>query len=280
MSMSRGSSTVTEASVEELLDLAEDALDEGDAHRALRICRQVLDTIPDHPGATFLSGEAQRSLGELERAEAHYRQVVALTPEHSPSWSALGSVLFEMLRFDEARSCALRAIRLDPRNAEACYLRALLRERRDDRLGARRDYLRAARLEPDIYPAPLELDDATVEAVVEEVLRLMHPSIRAYLANVAILLEEVPDAELCLEFDPPASPSELLGYYTGVSLRERSFENPWSNLPSAIVLFRRNLERIAWDRERLIEELRITVFHEVGHFLGLDEDDLAERGLD
>lgn len=280
MSMSRGSSTATEASVEELLDLAEDALDEGDAHRALKICRQVLDAVPDHPGATFLSGEAQRNLGDLERAEAHYRQVVALTPDHSHSWSALASVLFEMLRFDEAHAAALRSIRLDPANAEAYYVRALLRERRDDLGGARRDYLRAARLDPDAYPAPLELDDATVEAVVEEVLRVMHPSIRAYLANVAILLEEVPDEDLCLEFDPPASPSELLGYYTGTSLPERSFDNPWTNLPSAIVLFRRNLERIAWDRDRLIEELRITVFHEVGHFLGLDEDDLAERGLD
>lgn len=280
MTTPRGSSTAAEASVEELLDLAEDALDDGDAHRALRICRQVLDAVPDHPGATFLSGEAQRSLGDLERAESHYRQVVGLTPEHSPSWSALASVLFEMLRFDEARSCALRAIRLDPQNAEAYYVRALLRERRDDAAGARRDYLRAARLDPDTFPAPLELDDATVEAVVEDVLRVVHPSIRAYLANVAILLEEVPEEDLCLEFDPPASPSELLGYYTGVSLRDRSFDNPWTNLPSAIVLFRRNLERIAWDRDRLIEELRITVFHEVGHFLGLDEDDLAERGLD
>lgn len=274
------SSSGIDVTVDELLDLAEDALDAGDARGALELCRQVLRAIPDHPGATFLCGEAQRDLGELETAEAHFRQVVTLTPDHSPSWSALANVLFDQLEFGEAHNCALRAIRLDPGNPEAYYVRAMLRERRGDYRGARRDYLRAARLDPERYPAPTPLDDGTIEAVVEDVLRTLHPSIRAYLANVAILLEEIPEAALCLEYDPPAPPSELLGYYTGVSLRDRSIENPWSNLPSAIVLFRRNLERIGWDRERLIEELRITVFHEVGHFLGLDEDDLAERGLD
>ena len=155
-----------------------------------------------------------------------------------------------------------------------------LRERRGDSSGAIRDYHRATRLDPLHYPLPIPLDDATIEAVVEETLRSLHPSIRAYLAQVAILLEEVPEASLCLDYDPPAPPGMLLGYFTGVSLRERSVEDPWSNLPSAIVLFRRNLERIAWDRERLVEELRVTVFHEVGHFLGLDEDELEARGLD
>jgi predicted Zn-dependent protease with MMP-like domain len=57
-------------------------------------------------------------------------------------------------------------------------------------------------------------------------------------------------------------------------------DNPWSNLPPTITLFRNNLERMAADREQIIEELRITLFHEIGHFLGLDEEDLAERGLD
>ena len=42
----------------------------------------------------------------------------------------------------------------------------------------------------------------------------------------------------------------------------------------------RNLARRSADREELIEQLRITLFHEVGHFLGLDEDDLEARGLE
>lgn len=263
-----------------LLDLAEDALDRGDPGASLRLCQQILNNTPEHAGARFLGAESLRDLGDLEGAEDWYREVVRNDPEHSPSWSGLGAVLFDQLRFEDARTALLRAIRADDANAEAFYWRAMLRERRQDVRGARRDFRRARNLDPERFPMPVPLDDATVEAVVTEALMALHPTIRAYLAQVAILLEDVPDIDLCLQYDPPAPPGEILGYFSGMSLMDRSIENPWSNLPSAIVLFRRNLERIAWDRTRLLEELRITVFHEVGHFLGLDEDDLEARGLD
>ncbi|HSM92939.1 MAG TPA: metallopeptidase family protein, partial [Anaeromyxobacteraceae bacterium] len=46
------------------------------------------------------------------------------------------------------------------------------------------------------------------------------------------------------------------------------------------VLYERNLERATRTRDELVEEIRVTLIHEVGHFLGLDEDQLWERGLD
>ncbi len=266
--------------IDQLLDRAEESLDQGNADDTLRCCQAVLERQPEHTGARFLGAEALRDLGQPHEAEHWYREVVRRMPDHSPSWSALGAVLFDQLRFEDARVAVLRAIREDDGNPESFYWRAMIRERRGDFRGARRDYRRARNLDPLRFPMPLELSDAMVEAVVTESLMALHPTIRAYLANVAILLEEVPDIETCAQYDPPAPPGEVLGYFSGMSLMERSIENPWSNLPSAIVLFRRNLERIAWDRDRLIEELRITVFHEVGHFLGLDEDDLEARGLD
>ncbi|MEQ1507331.1 MAG: metallopeptidase family protein, partial [Myxococcota bacterium] len=100
------------------------------------------------------------------------------------------------------------------------------------------------------------------------------------LEQVVFVVEEIPSEELCREFDPPAFPGELLGFFSGAALSDKASDDPWAQLPSTIVLFRRNLERIARDRAHLIEELRITVLHEVGHFLGLDEDDLEARGLD
>ncbi|MEZ4323159.1 MAG: metallopeptidase family protein [Myxococcota bacterium] len=266
--------------LDDLLDLAEDALDRGDPGASLQLCQQILQRTPDHAGARFLGAESLRDLGDLDGAEDWYRDVIRYTPDHSSSWSGLGAVLFDQLRFEDARIATLRAIREDDGNPEAFYWRAMLRERRGDIRGARRDFRRARNLDPVRFPMPVPLDDSTVEAVVTEALLALHPTIRAYLAQVAILLEDVPDIDLCLQYDPPAPPGEILGYFSGMSLMDRSIENPWSNLPSAIVLFRRNLERIAWDRTRLLEELRITVFHEVGHFLGLDEDDLEARGLE
>lgn len=269
-----------ERAIEELLDHAEDALDDGDPASALSVCQKILVRDVEHLGARFLGAEALRDLGDLEQAEAWYRTVIHRDPHHAGSWCGLAATLFDELRFDEARTAVLRAIREDDGSADAYYWRAMLRERRDDIAGARRDFRRARNLDPTRHPMPVPLDDATVEAVVTEALLALHPSVRAYLSQVAILLEEVPDADLCLQYDPPAPPGEILGYFSGVPLSDRSADNPWSNLPSAIVLFRRNLERIAWDRGRLLEELRITIFHEVGHFLGLDEEDLEARGLE
>lgn len=272
--------TESDSRVQQWLDLAEDALERGEAQVTVELCSKVLESQPGHAGAAYLKAEALRDLGDPVRATRQYEAVVRSTPQHSLAWAGLAWSLFELVRLDEANVAVARAIRLSPRLPEALYLRAILRERRDDHLGAHRDYLRASRLDPAQFPMPLELSDAVVDAIVEDALRSLHPSIRAYLSQVSILLEEFPDEDLCMQYEPPAPPSEFLGYFTGVSMRDRSFSDPWSNLPSAIVLFRRNLARVAMDRERLLEELRITVFHEVGHFLGLSEADLEARGLE
>jgi predicted Zn-dependent protease with MMP-like domain len=265
---------------EQLLDRAEEALDDGDADDAVELCERVLRSSPDHPGALFLLGEAFRQLGDLESAVARYQRVTQLDPRHSSSWSGQAFCLFDLLDFERARSAAARAIRDDDGNPEAYYVRALLRERRGDYDGARRDFTRAALIDPEAWPMPVELSDGMVDAVVQETLEVLHPTLRTYLEQVPILLEEVPTADLCMEFDPPAPPGEILGVFTGASLKDRASDDPWSRMPPTIVLFRRNLQRVAHDPQRVVEELRITVFHEVGHFLGLDEEDLEARGID
>jgi len=218
--------------------------------------------------------------GELTSAEEGYRAALALDASCSPAWSALAGVLFDQLRIAEARAAARTAVRTDPANAEGYWVRGLLRERNGDLRGADRDFIRASRLDAEAFPRPEPLSDAMISAVVEEAKGAVHPSIRAWLDQVAFVVEEVPPDEVCLDFDPPALPGELLGCFTGPAVPDRSGDDPWSHLPSTIVLFRRNLERLAWDRDHLVDELRITVLHEVGHFLGLDEDDLEERGLE
>ena len=49
--------------------------------------------------------------------------------------------------------------------------------------------------------------------------------------------------------------------------------------PDRIYLYKRNLEKVAQNRSELIEQIQITVKHEIGHFLGLDEDELDRLGL-
>ncbi|MGH0031592.1 MAG: metallopeptidase family protein, partial [Myxococcota bacterium] len=46
-----------------------------------------------------------------------------------------------------------------------------------------------------------------------------------------------------------------------------------------VMLFKRNLEKICRDREDLVEQIQITVRHEIGHHLGLSEEDMERLGL-
>jgi len=266
--------------IEELLDDAEDALDEGDPGVAIELCDQALVLDKEHPGAHFVRGDALRSIGELEEAEMAYRRAALARPDHAASWAALALTQYELLQFEAAERSVSRTLHEDAMHPEGWWVRSLLQERQGDVLGAHRSLVHARWLDPVGFPLPPRLDDEQVEEIVTEAISELHPTLQEYLKNVAIMLEEVPDDDILRQYDPPASPLELLGYFSGHSLMERSENDPWSGLPGTIVLYRRNLERHARSHEELVHELRITLFHEVGHFLGLDEEDLEERGLD
>ena len=135
------------------------------------------------------------------------------------------------------------------------------------------------KLAPDEFPKPIALSSAAFDEAVEDALRSLPGPVRRYLSNVAITVEDVPTDDDLLASDPPLSPA-ILGLFRGAPYGQKASMDPWSHFPSGIVLYQRNLERFARSRKQLLEEIRITLIHEVGHFLGLDEDELYERGLD
>lgn len=264
--------------VEELRDEAL-ALLEDEPGRALALAREALDRLPDAE-SFFVCGVALANAEELEEGIEALQMAVKLDAGHVDAWVRLARALFDQCEFEEARMAVAAALRLDPHDPDALYTRACLRERRGDHDGAARDYQAAALVDPNDYPLPVPLDDTTIEAIADEVVGMLHPSLQRYLQDVHIYIDEVPDAEILQQFDPPARPDEVLGCFTGHSLTERSSDDPWSALPATIVLFRRNLMRFAHDEVALHDELRITLLHGIGHFLGLDEEDLERRGLD
>ncbi len=99
------------------------------------------------------------------------------------------------------------------------------------------------------------------------------PHVRQSLQNVDVAVEEWPSPE-DLEFAEDAP--TLLGLYVGVPLPEREGNAPI--LPDRIVLFRQPIMRSCSTRSEVVREIRITLWHEVGHYLGLDEADLHRLG--
>src|SRR4051794_34999294 len=69
----------------------------------------------------------------------------------------------------------------------------------------------------------------------------------------------------------------LLGLYKGVPLTERSVLNS-GNLPDVVYVFQEDVELVSDSESQLIDEIRTTVLHEIGHHYGMTEDDLDELG--
>jgi len=124
----------------------------------------------------------------------------------------------------------------------------------------------------------MKLPSAEFERCVREAIAEIPESLRSYLDNVVVDIEAVPRAEdlAGLEIDDPA---ELLGLYHGTPLTERSVEAGFA-LPDRISIYQRNIEAACESRQEIVEQIRTTVLHEIGHHFGMDEDDLFEVGYD
>ena len=98
------------------------------------------------------------------------------------------------------------------------------------------------------------------------------------MENLAIVVEDWPDPDLMEE--TTGDPDEVLyGLFSGVPLPARSIEDR-ADLPAVIHLYRGPLEEDFPDPAELEREVEITLVHEIAHFMGFDEDILAEYGYD
>lgn len=107
------------------------------------------------------------------------------------------------------------------------------------------------------------------------------------LDEVPLIVEDEPSRALVerLAEDPEQADEDLLGLHWGVPLGEPA--ETLRDLPDRMMIFRGPVERLAADiaaedgvpfGEELARQIHITLWHELGHALGLDEDDLDALG--
>jgi predicted Zn-dependent protease with MMP-like domain/Flp pilus assembly protein TadD len=262
-----------------------DEADRGDVERAMdlarrgaKLARKARDTGLAGELA-WLEGVALSQLGRSREALERLAVAEDALPGSAGVLVEKGFALYELCRFDEAREALLRAEAADPEDPWAQHTLGLVAERLADAEEARRRFGRARKLAPDEFPKPIALSHAAFDAAVEDALRAVPEQVRSYLANVAVTVEDLPSRDDLLASDPPLSPA-ILGLFRGAPYGQKASMDAWSHFPSSIVLFQKNLERFARSRAELTEQIGVTLIHEVGHFLGLDEEELFERGLD
>ncbi len=124
----------------------------------------------------------------------------------------------------------------------------------------------------------MRLSGKEFASLVSEALQDLPAALAERLGDISIEVEPWPDAETCQSLGLE-DPSELMGLYQGTPLTERSVEDS-GMLPDRIVLYQGSIEAAAGSRAEVVEEIRTTVLHEVGHHFGLEEEDLDELGYE
>ena len=105
------------------------------------------------------------------------------------------------------------------------------------------------------------------EDAVGDALDTVPAELAALMDNVVILVED----------DPPAGQADLLGLYEGIPLTER--DGGWAgSLPDRITIFRNPTLAVCDTRDEVVDEVRVTVVHEIAHHFGIDDDRLHDLG--
>lgn len=123
----------------------------------------------------------------------------------------------------------------------------------------------------DITPFPMSETD--FEAAVNDALDRIPPELAKTMNNVAIFIED--------DYTPqPGDDPDtvLLGLYEGVPLTERDSWWDAGSLPDRITIYRQPILDICETREDVIDEVTVTVVHEIAHHFGISDDRLHELG--
>ncbi|MEM7306093.1 MAG: metallopeptidase family protein [Planctomycetota bacterium] len=258
----------------DILDAAWSALEEGQPEEALELLERA-DDVPQRWAAATL---AYLGLEDFERAESALNRANA-TPagrDDADVLIASGELHLARWRTDEAHAAFDKLCEREP-SVEGLERLSLCCDLRGDVEGADRALQQAHELDPESRPLPPRLSPEEFENVTAAAVEELPEAFREALNRVAIVIDPVPGAGAVVG-DGRETPPDLLGLFVGPSLLETSVEAS-AELPPTVYLFQRNLERISADRDVLLQEIQVTLYHELGHALGFDEEGVDEMGL-
>jgi len=114
---------------------------------------------------------------------------------------------------------------------------------------------------------PVEMTRERFEELVAEALDEVPAELMNLMNNVVILVED----------ESPPGETELLGLYEGYALTERGWDYS-GVLPDRITIYRGPTLRVCDTEDDVVDEVAVTVVHEIAHHFGIDEARLHELG--
>jgi predicted Zn-dependent protease with MMP-like domain len=264
----------------EALDAVWELLDDDCYEEALTAALALTREHPADGEAHLALGGATCEAGLFKAAEHELLEAgqLGVEDEGLRRWY-LGETLFQRWRFEEARQLIEPWLATETEDAWGWHLLGRIREFLGDEVGAEAAFVKAARLDPEQFFLPHRITEPEVERALHQARDRLPPDFRDALDALPVQVRPLPSIQMTEDDPDEGLRPDLLGLFTGTSLLDRSVFNPLEQ-PGVIFLFQKNLERVSPDRECLIEEIRITIWHELAHFLGFDEEAMPGLGLE
>jgi predicted Zn-dependent protease with MMP-like domain len=245
--------------------------------KALELCERALDLAEEedeYVDALLLRAEAEVA---LDRDQAAYATLMELPelPLSEPSYHLrAGRLLLDLGHVDDAEDHFQRALSLDDQSADALHGLGLCAGERGDQKSMVELFLKVRGADLQAPPAPWALSTERFREVCSQAIDELPEELHKLLGNVPVIAGEYPSDELVKDGVDP----RVLGLFTGVPYGDKSSVGGAPHL-DAILLFQRNIERMAYNADDVENEIHITLVHEAGHFFGLSEEQLEEMGL-
>ena len=244
---------------------------------AMELCEQALEVAEEEDeylDALLLKVEIHISEGEEDDAR---KTLANLPPSDYPEpvfHLRAGQAWLDIGDIDRAEQELGRAIAQDDGFADAHHALGLVHAERGRNERMVQAFVRVRELDLAAPSPPWSLPRERFAALAEKAHAELPDRIREVLANVPILVEDYPSRELVDDGQDP----RMMGFFSGVPHPEKSSVGGSPQLDH-VVLYQRNIERVCHTPEEVAEEIRVTLIHETGHFLGLSEEELEEMGL-
>lgn len=113
----------------------------------------------------------------------------------------------------------------------------------------------------------------TFAQLVRQAIADLPPPYAKLMDTIAVVVEEEPPREVLEDLDLEEE-DELLGLYQGQSMKEESFFAVGGTPPARISIYRGPILRRCESPEEIVQEVYDTVVHELGHHVGLDDDEM------
>ena len=261
------------------IDQAWDALEKGDIDTAGAEAEELMEETKGHPEVQFLMGAALLESGFPDEALEYLEKSKGRVDNSNVHGYYIATTLFELIRYEDSESAYRIVLAGEDDRAPVLYGLAQVLEHLGRYAEAEGMYEEAHAADPGCYPLPTRMQREAFEQVVREAANHLPDELLVHLKDVPIVVQDLPErAVLRQEEGDPITPG-VLGLFIGHSLRDKSVFSP-PDMPPTIFIYQRNLERQCPTREELEHEIYLTLYHELGHYLGLEEEELEERGLE